>query len=64
MFIVSTIKSEKGSCLNKPNGLQISRRGGYDGRKVYYNVNDNIYINRRPCAADDGGNKRGNCAVD
>ena len=33
-------------------------------RGVTNNVNDNIYINRRPCAAYDGGNKRGNCAVD
>ena len=30
---------------------------------MYYNVNDSIYINSRPCAADDGGNKRGNCAA-
>ena len=27
------------------------------------NVNDNIYINCRPCAAYDGSNKRGNCAA-
>ena len=42
----------------------MTRRGGYDGRKVYYNVNDNLYINRRPCAADNVRNKRRNRAVE
>ena len=33
------------------------------GKGDINNVNDNIYNNSRPCAADGGSNKRGNCAA-
>ena len=45
---------------DRTNLIIKSRHGGYDGRKVYYHDNDSIYINRRPRAAYDVRNKRGN----